>query len=87
MAAAGTAGLLGVLAWMLTLPAVLLRGLRRQPEAVLLGLSTWALFFLGGVTDSSLYSSSRLSAFTLVFAYAWGMLIRPIPAATDAAID
>ena len=87
MAAAGTLGLLGMLAWMLSLPAVLLRGLRRAPEAVLLGLSAWALFFLGGVTDASLYSSSRLSAFTLVFAYAWGMLLRPAPATSDAAVD
>lgn len=87
MAAAGTLGLLGMLAWMLSLPAVLVRGLRRHPETVLLGLSAWALFFLGGVTDASLYSSSRLSAFTLVFAYAWGMLLRPDPAPTDAAVD
>ena len=87
MAAAGTLGLLGMLAWMLTMPAVLLRGLRRHPEAVLLGLSGWALFFLGGVTDASLYSSSRLSAFTLIFAYAWGMLLRPHPPAADAAVD
>lgn len=87
MAAAGTLGLLGMLIWMLSLPAILLEGVRRHPAAVFLGLSAWALFFLGGITDASLYSSSRLSAFTLVFAYAWGMLLRPDPAPTDAAVD
>ena len=87
LAVAGSVGFLAMLAWLIALPATLARGWNRSREAVLLGLSAWALLFLGGVTDASMYSSSRLSAFTLVFAYAWGMLLRPEPAASDAAVD
>lgn len=87
LAATGSIGFLAMLIWMMALPATLVRGWNRCQEAVMLGLSSWTLFFLSGVTDASLYSSSRLSAFTLIFAYAWGMLLRPHPPTADAAID
>lgn len=80
LAAAGILGLLGVLAWLIVLPIALARGWHRNRPAVLLGLAAWTLLFFGGITDASLYSSSRLSAFTLIYGFAWGMLLRTSPA-------
>ena len=87
LAVAGLAGLAGLLSYLVVTARALVQGMRKCNLSATLGWSAWALFFLGGVTDASLYSSSRLSAFTLVFAYAWGMLLRPEPATSDAAID
>jgi len=79
MAVAGSFGLLGLVQW-LGMLAVTLFGFRRShPHAFYLGLSAWALFFFGGLTDASLFSSSRLAAFTLLFGYAWGLGLRPAP--------
>lgn len=93
LAVAGLPGLIGVLVWLFALPTLLIRGWRRDRSAVLLGLAAWTLLFLGGITDASLFSSSRLSAFTLIYGFAWGMLLRgapesgrPEPPKSDAAL-
>ena len=86
LAVAGGLGLLGVLIYLLTTARVLLRGLR-SCDAAVLGCAAWALLFFGGISDASLFSSSRLSAFTILFAYAWGMLLRPQTETSDAAVD
>lgn len=78
MAVAGTLGLVGLLQWLGCLMACLFRFRRAAPQAFYLGLSAWALFVFGGVTDASLYSSSRLAAFTLLFGYAWGLGLRAL---------
>jgi len=80
MAVAGTAGLIGVLLWLLVLPCVLIRRFSIDRAAVTLGLTAWSYLFFGGLTDSTLFSSNRLSAFALIFAFAWGMLLRASPA-------
>jgi O-antigen ligase len=80
MAVAGTAGLIGVIIWLLVLPSVLIRRFSIDRASVTLGLTAWTYLFFGGLTDSTLYSSNRLSAFSLIFAFAWGMLLRATPA-------
>jgi O-antigen ligase len=94
MAVAGTAGLIGVVIWLLVLPSVLIRRFSTDRASVTLGLTAWAYLFFGGLTDSTLYSSNRLSAFSLIFAFAWGMLLRnssppeaPSPPNRDAALN
>jgi O-antigen ligase len=94
MAVAGLAGLIGVVIWLTTLPWVLIRRFSIDRASVTLGLTAWAYLFLGGLTDSTLFSSNRLSAFALIFAYAWGMLLRatpdpkaPAPPHRDAALN
>jgi O-antigen ligase len=94
MAVAGIPGLIGVVLWLTILPWVLIRSFATDRASVTLGLTAWAYLFFGGLTDSTLYSSNRLSAFALVLAFAWGMLLRatptpeaPAPPDRDAALN
>jgi O-antigen ligase len=77
MATSGLLGLAGLVQWVVVLFLVLKRGFKRHREIVALGLAAWALMFVGGLADAPLFSSSRLTAFTLIFGYAWGTLLRP----------
>jgi O-antigen ligase len=77
MATAGLFGLIGLLQWIVVLFFTLKRSFVRHREGVALGLAAWALMFVGGLADAPLFSSSRLTAFTLIFGYAWGTLLRP----------
>lgn len=76
MATSGTLGLLALLTWIFIIPVWVFRHRKRNPDAAFLAFSAWFMLFGAGLTDAPLYSSSRLSAFTLLFGYGWGMLLR-----------
>ena len=76
MATSGVLGLLAFLVWIFLIPVWVFRHRKRNPDAAFLAFAAWFMLFGAGLTDAPLYSSSRLSAFTLLFGYAWGMLLR-----------
>ncbi len=75
-ATSGVPGFLAFLWWILIIPLWVWRHRKLHQDAAFLALSAWFMLFAAGFTDAPLYSSSRLSAFTLLFGFAWGMMLR-----------
>ncbi|PCJ52780.1 MAG: hypothetical protein COA70_11385 [Planctomycetota bacterium] len=74
-----TQGIFGLLlnAWFgFTILWVFLRGLRHQRHAAYLGLIAWLVLAGTSVTDTPIYQSIRLAAFTLLTGYAYGLMKR-----------
>jgi O-antigen ligase len=75
-ATSGAPGLITFLLWSFALPIWVFRRRRWNKDAAFLALAAWFTLFAAGFTDAPLFSSSRLSCFTLLFGYAWGMMLR-----------
>jgi len=75
-ATSGAPGLLAFLWWIFALPVWVFRRRKWNKDAAFLALAAWFTLFAAGFTDAPLFSSSRLSCFTLLFGFAWGMMLR-----------
>jgi SAM-dependent methyltransferase len=74
-----TQGIVGLLAnaWFgLSILLVFLRGFKTNRHAAYLGLMAWLILAATSVTDTPVFQSIRLGAFTLLTGYAYGLLRR-----------
>lgn len=78
-ATSGIPGMVTFVIWTFLLPIWVWRRRRWNKDAAFLALAAWFTIFAAGLTDAPLFSSSRLSCFTLLFGYSWGMMLRSKP--------